>query len=525
MDTPAHRRILRITPASGVAWLHGSAATRALELRSRVELPAHALMQRAGESVARLALAVAPHARRVHVLCGPGNNGGDGLVAALWLRQMGRSVAVTILPGVNPAPADAAWALVQARAAGVAIGDIGAMSANVHVDLTVDALLGVGVSRAPAGELAAAIAHINASRAVASAVSGAVSRTSVLAVDLPSGLNADTGQAFGDAVRADHTLSLLTLKPGLFTGQGRDQAGQVWFDDLGIAPDGAQATARLVPEHLHRLAWPDRVHASHKGRYGDLVVIGGERGMTGAAWLAARAGLSAGAGRVYVSPLDPEAELLLPTQPELMGRRAWWLSAPEVMAQTTVVCGCGGGQAVRDVLPPLLSRSPRLVLDADALNAIAADPLLQRLLQARVDRGLATVLTPHPLEAARLLGISADAVQSDRLQHAATLAQRWRSVVVLKGSGTVVAAPDTLPSINLSGNGKLASAGTGDVLAGWIGGSWCALGPASDAARCAAEASVWLHGLAADRCAAAQGLQLPLPAAGLIDAMHAALPR
>ena len=499
--------MVRVTPASGIGWLHGNAGTRALETHYRHTLPAHSLMQGAGAAVARLALAVAPHARNVHVVCGPGNNGGDGLIAAVQLQQVGRRVVVSRVGGASTPPADAAWALAQAQLAGVRIQAFDGQAASVRAELTLDALLGLGISRAPGGDLAVAIACLNASE------------TPVLAIDLPSGLHADSGQAPGIAVRADHTLTLLTVKPGLFTGKGRDHSGQVWFDALGTIPGAAGASARLVAERILQRAWPARAHASHKGRFGDLAVVGGARGMVGAAWLAARAGLAAGAGRVYVSPLDPDAELMLPCQLELMGRRSWWLSAADAIARTTVVCGCGGGQSVREALPPLLSRAPRLVLDADALNAVAADATLQRLLRSRAERGDSTVLTPHPLEAARLLGIAAAEVQHDRLLSATNLASRYRCVVVLKGSGTVIASPDALPSINLTGNGKLASAGTGDVLAGWIGGSWSA---GQDATQ-AAEASVWLHGLAADHMASTQGVQLPLPAGDLITAMQAAL--
>ncbi len=506
---------VRISAEQG-GWLHDTVGTRAVEAVHQVALPAHTLMQRAGEATARLALAIAPHATRIHVVCGPGNNGGDGLVAARLLAQWGRKVAVTCVHANANPPADAAWALVQARDAGVVLHDFGASSANFQTELTIDALLGLGVSRAPQGDMAAAIAQINASA------------STVLAVDLPSGLQADTGHVLGSAVHAHHTLSLLTLKPGLFTGLGRDHAGQVWFDDLDVPAGATRAVACIGAFRTHRQAWPARAHASHKGRFGDLVVVGGARGMTGAAWLAGIAGLHAGAGRVFVSPLDEQADLLLPSHPELMGRAVWWLSPPEVLARTTVVCGCGGGQAVREVLPALLSRVPRLVLDADALNAVALDPMLQTLLSARAGRGLATVLTPHPLEAARLLGKSSAEVQTDRLAHAVRLAQRFACVVVLKGSGTVIVAPGQLPSINLSGNGKLATAGTGDVLAGWLGGTWCAMGDTHDADATAAAlraacAATWLHGQAADNCASREGLQLPLTASSLIAAMRAVL--
>jgi len=483
---------------SGPWLLHDAAASRAAETAALAGAEPFALMQRAGLGVARLALALTPHAQRIDVLCGPGNNGGDGLVAALHLQRAGKGIRVTLLGDAARLPADAANALQHARDAGVPIADT---FSDGPADLAIDALLGLGTRRAPEGAIAEAITRLNTGTAP------------VLAVDLPSGLHPDTGQPFGGlAVRALATLSLLTLKPGLFTGAGRDHAGAVWLDTLGIAAAGA--TAQLAGP----APWRARDHALHKGSFGDVAVVGGAAGMTGAAWLAARAALAAGAGRVYCSLLDAEAPLLDAARPELMGRPHWWSSAPGVLAATSVVCGCGGGSAVRDALPPLLAHAARLVLDADALNAIAADSALQSLLAARAARGRPTVLTPHPLEAARLLGVKAADVQADRLAAAQQLATQFGAVVVLKGSGSIVAAPATLPSVNPSGNALLASAGTGDVLAGWIGGLWAQHDDGRTAAA-AAVTAVWQHGRAAD-VASAAGQRYPLRAADLIEAMR-----
>jgi hydroxyethylthiazole kinase-like uncharacterized protein yjeF len=219
--------------------------------------------------------------------------------------------------------------------------------------------------------------------------------------------------------------------------------------------------------------------------------------MAGAALLAARAALHAGAGRVFVALLGSPALAVDPRQPELMFR------APEALdlVQQVVVCGCGGGDAVRTVLPRVLSAAPRLVLDADALNAIAADTQLQTQLTARHHRGYATVLTPHPLEAARLSGTSAKEVQVDRLASAQQLAQRFQCVVVLKGSGTVIAAPGRPSAINSSGNALLATAGTGDVLAGMLGAGMASGMEAFEAA-CSA---VFAHGRIADEWPARGG--------------------
>jgi hydroxyethylthiazole kinase-like uncharacterized protein yjeF len=240
--------------------------------------------------------------------------------------------------------------------------------------------------------------------------------------------------------------------------------------------------------------------------------------MTGAALLAARAAHAAGAGRIYACLLDESATALDPFRPELMFRPAWWKSADAVLARSTVVCGCGGGSAVREALPRLLSAAGRLVLDADALNIIAGDAMLQALLHARASRGRFTVLTPHPLEAARLLGTDAAQVQADRLAAAQELAERFASVVLLKGSGTVVTAPGLKPCINPTGSAALATAGTGDVLAGWLGGAWAQVSGAGSAeqAQRAACSAAWRHGAAAD----AQGAAV-LRAADLIERMAA----
>jgi hydroxyethylthiazole kinase-like uncharacterized protein yjeF len=293
----------------------------------------------------------------------------------------------------------------------------------------------------------------------------------------------------------------LTLKPGLFTAGGRDHAGTVWLDDLGVDPAPAAATAWLSGAGAD--ARPaQRRHAQHKGSFGNVAVVGGAAGMSGAALLAARAAQAAGAGRVFVDLLDasaaaPSVDLL---RPELMLRRGWSNSAPDVLAASTVVCGCGGGDAVRRTLPRLLSLSGRLVLDADALNALADDPALVALLRQRAERGRATVLTPHPLEAARLLGCSTVDVQVDRLHAAQALADRFHAVTVLKGSGSVIGAAGQTPRINSTGNAALATAGTGDVLAGWLGGRWAPVetNDETEAAFGIARHAVAEHGAAAE---------------------------
>ena len=405
-----------LLPTATALPLFDLAASRRIEARALVHSPD--LMERAGMAAAKLALALRRSAGPVWVVCGPGNNGGDGLVAARRLAGIGVAVHVSHDAPERPA-------------------------------LVIDALLGLGLNRAPSTDLLATIAAMQACGAP------------ILAVDLPSGLLADTGQPAGErAVRADHTLTLLTLKPGLFTGEGRAHAGRIWFDDLGITPD-EESTAEL----LGPVPRPERSATSHKGSHGQVLVVGGAPGMQGAARLAARAALACGAGRVYLDLLGlPLGEVADAGRPELMRGRL------EDLPQAVGVVGCGAGITISDALPDLLRQLPRLVIDADALNALAADAALQDLLRARPPGS--SLLTPHPLEAARLLGRDTGIVQADRLAAARELAERLNCTVVLKGSGSVIASPGERPAICASGGPALATAGSGDVLAGWLGGLW-----------------------------------------------------
>ncbi len=493
--------------------------------------PTPPLMERAGQSVARLARALAPHAQRVWVVCGPGNNGGDGAVAARYLRQAGLDVHVTALPPTpeRPCPADAQAAWQRLAEDGLAVHPC----APFTWDIAIDALLGIGAKPGLSGPMAEWLQAMNQAHAP------------VLCIDTPSGLDAQTGTWHGRPERGHgkrYTLSLLTLKPGLFTQDGRDWAGEVWWDGLGVEdtapggervqlpsntscpppPAGSSWPADGLKPDAELLATPTpplSAHASHKGHFGDLAVVGGDVGMEGAAWLAGSAALHAGAGRVWVclagrqaarpsASTDGRHAAADPVNTSTQGTisspagetphpRALMTRALDDLdvRQTHVVCGCGGGNAVRTLLPRLLSGAKSLVLDADALNAIAQDTALQHLLSQRGAAGRPTILTPHPLEAARLQGCTTREIQADRLGQAQQLAQRFDAVVVLKGSGTVIAMPNRVPGINPSGNARLASAGTGDVLAGMIGAR---LAQGDDAWEAATRAVFW-HGQAADQ--------------------------
>jgi hydroxyethylthiazole kinase-like uncharacterized protein yjeF len=491
----------KILPNTFARPLFNAASSRAVETSALIGLPAYALMQRAGLSVARLALALQPKRQGVvWIVCGPGNNGGDGLVAARLLHSCGQTVQVSLIDTDRPMPPDASAALQAAQQAGVTITCD--REAPPRLALTIDALLGLGLRRPPGARMAAAINHMNALSAPR------------LAVDLPSGLLADSGTLAGtQALNAQHTLALLTLKPGLFTAQGRAHCGELWFDDLGVAPEHRPDALLLGTDCM--ADWRQaRNAAHHKGSHGDVLVLGGASGMLGAARLAGRAALAAGAGRVYLHLLDPQVTEVDPQRAELMRWSAERWAANSAWQEMTVVCGCGGNNDVASYLARLLSQARRLVLDADGLNGVAADTHLRWLLSQRAARGQATVLTPHPLEAARLLSCDSAAVQADRLTAARVLAEQFACTVILKGSGSLIATPGRTLSINASGNAALASAGTGDVLAGWLGGLW-AQRPLADLHVLASAACCW-HGQAGDTQAAG-----PLRAANLVERMHA----
>jgi len=466
--------------------LYSVAEIRAIEHAALAALPEFTLMQRAGAAAAGFALEIlgaAAPAQPVLVLAGPGNNGGDALQAAALLADAGVAVSIVQFGNDELRSADGRRALAEANARNLAILPPEAFAQTVvsrQWALVIDGLFGIGLARAIAEPQRAAIAAIN------------VLPCPILALDVPSGLDADTGNIVGDAgiaVRATHTITFIGDKPGLHTCDGRDYAGAVRVASLDIAadlfpPPSAQLNAcalfddRLLPRRQN----------SHKGSYGDVLVVGGAPGMSGAVILAARAAAKCGAGRVFAAFLG-EPPAYDSAQPELMCRRA----AEVDLDSGTLVVGPGLGRsdAAHVLLQRALAAPSPLLLDADALNLVAAEPALQRALASRPTPAL---LTPHPLEAARLLGADAARVQSDRIGAARSIASRLRAVVVLKGSGTVIAQPSGAIAINPTGNPALATAGTGDVLAG-VGGALLAQ---SWAPWEAALGATWLHGRAAD---------------------------
>jgi hydroxyethylthiazole kinase-like uncharacterized protein yjeF len=461
-------------------------AATAHERACAATLPPHTLMRRAGQAVARLARALRPHAQGVLLLAGPGNNGGDAWEAAALLRQAGMDCELRWLGDPTSLPPDAAASRRRALEAGVANQAWHDADPAPGTGLVIDGGFGRGLQRALEPRAADAVRCINAWG------------LPVLAIDVPTGLNADLGEApaGGPVVEAAWTLSLMSLAPGLFTGLGRRVCGEIWHDDLACPAPTGSAMAWLFGHPPGALA-PARPVDGHKGRFGDLHVIGGAPGMVGAAWLSARAALWSGAGRVHAHLLDPEAATLDPARPELMARHH--VPADARLSGATVVCGCGGGEQLQGVLVDVLPRAERLVLDADALNLVATSPIVAEAVRQRAASARSTLLTPHPLEAARLLATSVSEVQQDRLGAAAALSRRYACQVLLKGSGSVLAGPDLPLRVNPTGQAALSTPGSGDVLAGWIGG-WWAQAPAGATPATLADLvarAALLHGLAA----------------------------
>ncbi len=411
--------------------------------------------------------------------------------------------------GLQAPPPDCTQALEHAEQSGVRFAVPAQLTALAAIDwaLVIDGLFGIGLARPLAGDLRAAVEYVN------------TLACPVLALDVPSGLNADTGNLVGAsgselAIRATHTITFIGDKPGLHTADGRDYAGLVEVADLAI--DQAllpPAQARLNAPALFASWLRPRRQNTHKGSYGDLAIVGGAHGMSGAPVLAARAALHCGAGRVFVGFLE-QAVAFDDAHPELMCRRAQDLD----FSTSTLAIGPGLGNSrmAHDVLAHALGSNAPLVIDADALNLIAAELGLQQKLRLR---RASTLLTPHPLEAARLLGVTADAVQADRLAAARTLARHFNATVVLKGSGSVIAEANGMATINPTGNPALASAGTGDVLSGVCGALLAQGWPPAPAAW----AAVWLHGDAADQLVARGSGPVGLTASELIPAIRASL--
>jgi hydroxyethylthiazole kinase-like uncharacterized protein yjeF len=462
------------------------AEVQRVEQRAR-EAIAESLMLRAGRAIADAARAMAADTgEAILVVAGPGNNGGDAWVAAALLRESFHRVVVLDVKGTEPRAPEAREAKASfVRAGGKVVPE---WPDGLRPALIVDGLLGIGLARDVEADVASVIARVNDSG------------VPVLAIDVPSGLDASTGRVRGAAVVAHRTLTFIAGKPGLYTLDGPDCCGRVEVDSLGCDALVAQAAhGDLVDVDAVRAWLPRRKRNTHKGTFGSVGIIGGTRGMVGAALLAGRSALLAGAGKVRVGLLSPEAPPADLERPELMVG-----TVDDAMEMDVLVGGPGAGRSPsatsvsmfeRTVMPALAASTKPIVLDADGLNALAFSSELARTVAARK---APTVLTPHPAEAGRLLGSGTQEVQADRVGAALELARRFRAAVVVKGAGSVCAFHDGAWSVNATGNPGLSAAGNGDVLSGIVG---ALLAQGLDAWR-ALQLAVCLHGAAGDACVA-----------------------
>ena len=458
------------------AALFDVAALRAIEAQAvQASGDEHELMRRAGLAAWRELLEHWPHAQRLLVVCGPGNNGGDGYELARHAQQSGREVLVIRLSAHSPRSRPARRACAEYEAAGGRIIEFAGSLDDA--DIVVDALFGIGLARAPDSTAAALIDAINRHAAP------------VLSLDVPSGVDADRGSAAGAAVVATRTLEFLAPKAGLRTGMALDHVGTRSVAALGVEPSRQHACAvALQADSLSR--WlPARHRDSHKGMHGRVLCVGGDHGSGGAILLCAEAAARSGAGWTQVATRTAHVAALLARLPEAMAdgiddgaALSLLLGRADVIA---IGPGLGLGQWGRELLDIALAADKSVVLDADALNLLA-----ELRMPVRAD----TILTPHPGEAARLLGIETSGVQADRFHAVRTLSERHGCVVVLKGAGTIVAAPDQRLHVVDAGNPGMAVAGMGDVLTGVIAALSAQGLAAFDAASCGA----LLHAAAGD---------------------------
>lgn len=459
------------------------------------------LMEKAGLAAAEF---VREHAKgnRVLVLAGPGNNGGDAFHAACHLKSWWFEVTLVFAgdPGKLSGDASIAYRL-WADSGGHCLG---AIPGRIEWDIVLDGLFGTGLNRMLSDEYRRLIDAVNALE------------LPVVSIDMPSGVCSDTGRVFGAAVVAAYTLTFIALKPGLLTSDGLDHCGAVHVDSLGISPvavkrpEGWLSNAQIVRSRMGK-----RQRNSHKGLFGSTAVIGGAPGMLGAALLAGRAALKLGSGKVMLGLLSEIAVDI--ACPEIMVRDAGG-SIGEESAALVVGPGLGRSDRARELLDMALLSGKPLVLDADALNLLSGNAGLQRMLK---QRKAFSILTPHPAEAARLLGCTTGEIQSDRIASAKRMAEQFGCPVVLKGAGSLCAFPQGHWVINASGNPGLAQAGMGDVLSGMIG-AFLAQGLEAESALICA---VHLHGAAADMLAEAGIGPVGMSASEITDSARVLLNR
>lgn len=469
------------------------------------------LMQSAAASAFRRLVRYWPEPGRILVLCGAGNNGGDGYLVAANAVRHGLEVGCLAVAPTEKLSGDARRAWKKAVADGVNVKELAELSATdvgqyfASAGLIVDAMLGTGVTGAPREPFADMIRRCNDAT------------VPTLAIDLPSGLNATTGTVAGEAVRAAATVTFIGLKAGLFTAQGAEYAGEVAFESLGTddwaRESGQRPLARRVDWSGLRAEIPRRPRVAHKGRFGHVLIVAGDRGFGGAGMMAAEAASRAGAGMVTLATRPEYVSPALARCPSVMVQGLIHGSElpPLISAADVIVCGPGIGQGAwgQQMLQQVVASGKPRVLDADALNLMAS-----RVAQPADNH----ILTPHPGEAARLLECRVDEIESDRVGAAEQLRKLFGGVVLLKGAGTVVASGEALPDIVSGSNPGMATGGMGDVLSGILGSLYGQLGNAHLSASLAAS----LHLAAADRASVSRGYMGLLPM-DVIDALSKVL--
>ena len=490
--------------------LTDAASMQAMDCRAIEELglPGLLLMENAARAVADLVEQRYPNSRRICVCCGSGNNGGDGYAAARLLANRGYSVSVVCLQEPHTPDAQQNFSLWQNFGPTLTFPEPAAAQAIEEADVVLDAIFGVGLQRPIVGLYADWIAAINASPA------------EVIGVDLPSGISADDSQILGTATRCKSTVTFQIPKIGLWQHPGREQAGEIHVVDVCIPPHWptGEKSTHLLTEDFFRQALPKRPITAHKGTFGHLLVLGGQAGMAGAVQLASQTALQVGTGLVTAAVPGALRDRLLRV-PEVMTWSAsqtkdvWQVSAlselkPQLPRYNALVVGCGIGTS--EEIPALLEgillevRKLPVLIDADGLNALDSDWLREREIPA--------VLTPHPGELSRLIGQPISEFQQQRVATVRYWAQMWGVVLLLKGALTVIGTPDGQVFINPTGNPGMATAGSGDVLSGMIGGLLAqGLNPLE-----ATLVGCWWHGAAGDWQAKRSG-EVGLTAGKLIE--------
>lgn len=469
------------------ALLYQTAQIRQLERNGIVEqgLSEAALMQRAGESAFTLLKQHYPACRSLSVCCGKGNNGGDGFVLASLAKEAGfqvRCYTLCDIAQVKSGPARAAAERCSALSIPcLALND---QSSFIGSDLIIDALLGIGLSGDIQSPLADIIAHIN------------VSELPVLSLDCPSGLDIDTGNICGISIKADCTITFLANKLGLYTHKGVGVSGEVFVASLGVSQEcnSVSPVADVLLGKSMEVLLPRRCRSSHKGKFGHVLVIGGDYGMGGAVRMAAEAALRSGAGLVTVATRPEHVTVVSATRPEIMCHEIVQSEdiLPLIDRAKVIVCGPGLGQAEwsQGLFEQVIKSDKPKVMDADCLNLLSQQPVKQQQ----------WILTPHPGEASRLLQTECSEIQADRLGSVQRLQQQYGGVTILKGAGTLVQCPDQRTALCHAGNPGMATAGMGDILSGILGGLL-----AQGLSLCeAAKVGVWAHATSAD-CAAVSG--------------------